>query len=75
MFINFFIAGQSLKDIVKWPRPTCPPVIRLQKKWAFEYGMPSTHAMVGVAFPSTVLYFTSSRYEVSYCAVLSLNYL
>lgn len=53
------VAGQSIKDIVKWPRPKCPPVVRLQKKWAMEYGMPSTHAMVGVAFPAGILYFSS----------------
>ncbi|KAK6640491.1 hypothetical protein RUM44_012186 [Polyplax serrata] len=36
--------GQGVKDIIKWPRPT-HPAKRLQKKWAEEYGMPSTHAM------------------------------
>ena len=58
------MTGQSIKDILKWPRPTCPPVIRLQKKWSLEHGMPSTHAMVGVAFPSSVLYYSLERYEV-----------
>lgn len=37
--------GQSLKDIIRWPRPGLP-VKRLQTKWSIEYGMPSTHAMV-----------------------------
>ncbi|KAJ8967489.1 hypothetical protein NQ314_002803 [Rhamnusium bicolor] len=36
--------GQGVKDIIRWPRPG-PPVVRLQNKWALEYGMPSTHAM------------------------------
>lgn len=38
--------GQGLKDIIRWPRPGYP-VQRLQSKWSIEYGMPSTHAMVG----------------------------
>lgn len=37
--------GQTLKDIIRWPRPGLP-VQRLQSKWSIEYGMPSTHAMV-----------------------------
>lgn len=38
---TFCFLGQSLKDIIRFPRPG-PPVIRLQKKWALEYGLPST---------------------------------
>lgn len=41
--------GQVLKDIIRWPRPG-PPVQRLHNKWSVEYGMPSTHAMVGNIF-------------------------
>lgn len=75
--------GQVGKDIIRWPRPPCPPVIRLQKKWSLEYGMPSTHAMVGVALPSSVLYYTSHRYKfpveigvslaVLFCVLISLS--
>ncbi|XP_058060168.1 sphingosine-1-phosphate phosphatase 1-like [Anopheles bellator] len=56
--------GQSLKDIIRWPRPTYP-VARLQKKWGLEYGMPSTHAMVSVAIPFSVLIYTYNRYIYS----------
>lgn len=58
--------GQCLKDIIRWPRPSSPPVFKLESKWSLEYGMPSTHAIVGAAVPLTIIYFTSSRYMVSY---------
>lgn len=54
--------GQGIKDIVRWPRPGYPAV-RVQQKWALEYGMPSTHAMVGVSIPFSVLLFTLNRYK------------
>ncbi|XP_073949106.1 sphingosine-1-phosphate phosphatase 2-like [Choristoneura fumiferana] len=54
--------GQGVKDIVRWPRPGYP-VKKLQTKWAVEYGMPSTHAMVGVSIPFSVLLYTMDRYE------------
>ncbi|XP_018568583.1 sphingosine-1-phosphate phosphatase 2-like [Anoplophora glabripennis] len=54
--------GQGIKDIIRWPRPG-PPVVRLQNKWALEYGMPSTHAMVGVSIPFSVLLYTMNRYQ------------
>ncbi|XP_011309058.1 sphingosine-1-phosphate phosphatase 1 [Fopius arisanus] len=58
-------AGQALKDILCWPRPACPPAVRLQSKWSQEYGMPSTHAMVGVAIPFGIILFTLNRYVYS----------
>ncbi|XP_033225542.1 sphingosine-1-phosphate phosphatase 1-like isoform X2 [Belonocnema kinseyi] len=57
--------GQALKDILCWPRPACPPAARLQSKWSQEYGMPSTHAMVGVSIPFSVVLFTMNRYIYS----------
>jgi sphingosine-1-phosphate phosphatase 1 len=46
--------------------------VRLQKKWALEYGMPSTHAMVGVSIPLSVILYTMNRYQVSlkYCTLI-----
>lgn len=73
--------GQSLKDLIRSPRPGAP-VIRLQNKWSAEYGMkfayylrnllaqpnyyllagmPSTHAMVSVAMPFSVVFFMMDR--------------
>lgn len=53
--------GQSLKDIIRWPRPG-RPVSQLQQRWALEYGMPSTHAMVAVSIPFSLFIFTQQRY-------------
>uniref|UniRef100_A0A182VTY7 Phosphatidic acid phosphatase type 2/haloperoxidase domain-containing protein n=1 Tax=Anopheles minimus TaxID=112268 RepID=A0A182VTY7_9DIPT len=74
--------GQSLKDIIRWPRPSYPAA-RLQKKWGLEYGMPSTHAMVSVAIPFSVLIYTYDRYIYSmpvglaiacvWCAVICVS--
>lgn len=60
--------GQAMKDILCWPRPACPPAVRLQSKWSQEYGMPSTHAMVGVAIPFGIIMFTMNRYVYSVCS-------
>nr|CAD7204868.1 unnamed protein product [Timema douglasi] len=62
--------GQGIKDIVRTPRPSCPPAVRLQKKWALEYGMPSTHAMVGMSIPFSVILYTMSRYQIT-CSCVS----
>lgn len=59
---NFYVTGQGFKDIIRWPRPGYP-VKKLQEKWAIEYGMPSTHAMVGVSIPFSVLFYTMDRYQ------------
>ena len=53
-----------MKDILRLPRPAMPPVIQLESKWALEYGMPSTHAMVGLSVPLSILVFTYGRYQV-----------
>lgn len=60
----FFSVGQGMKDILRLPRPAMPPVVQLESKWALEYGMPSTHAMVGLAVPCSILFFTYGRYQV-----------
>ncbi|KAI5751841.1 hypothetical protein M8J77_011318 [Diaphorina citri] len=55
--------GQSLKDVIQWPRPICPPAVRVQSKWSLEYGMPSTHAMIAVAIPMASILFTVDKYN------------
>lgn len=65
-------AGQAAKDIIRWPRPKSPPVIRLEDRYELEFGMPSTHAMVGVAIPFSLLIFMSGRYEVI-CNIIILK--
>ncbi|XP_072938903.1 sphingosine-1-phosphate phosphatase 2-like [Epargyreus clarus] len=74
--------GQGFKDVIRWPRPGYP-VKKLQQKWAIEYGMPSTHAMVGVSIPFSVLLYTMDRYQypvhwgvviaVSWCTLICVS--
>ncbi|KAH3859103.1 sphingosine-1-phosphate phosphatase 2-like [Dreissena polymorpha] len=67
--------GQLLKDIIKWPRPG-PPAVRLEgKRYEQEYGMPSTHTIVGTCVPLSLLILTSRYYEYSFlmgllCAII-----
>lgn len=56
--------GQAMKDIIKYPRPASPPVIPLEKRYAQEYGMPSTHACVGSIIPFGFFVLCINRYEV-----------
>ncbi|RUS73591.1 hypothetical protein EGW08_018651 [Elysia chlorotica] len=58
--------GQAAKDFIRWPRPKSPPVVRLEQRYELEYGMPSTHAMVGVAIPFGMLIYMSGRYEFQF---------
>lgn len=56
--------GQFLKDCIKWPRPG-PPAVRLEgNRFEMEYGMPSTHTIVGTCMPFSLLVLTSKYYEV-----------
>jgi len=56
-------AGQGLKDILCWPRPKCPPVLRLEQIYESEYGMPSTHAIAGSIIPFALVYFSYGRFQ------------
>lgn len=56
--------GQVAKDILKWPRPFSPPVVKLEKRVIAEFGMPSTHAMAATAISFTLLLSTMDRYQV-----------
>uniref|UniRef100_A0A3Q2E0N4 Sphingosine-1-phosphate phosphatase 1b n=1 Tax=Cyprinodon variegatus TaxID=28743 RepID=A0A3Q2E0N4_CYPVA len=43
--------GQCTKDVLGWPRPASPPVVKVEMFYNSEYSMPSTHAMSGTAIP------------------------
>uniref|UniRef100_T1ISK6 Phosphatidic acid phosphatase type 2/haloperoxidase domain-containing protein n=1 Tax=Strigamia maritima TaxID=126957 RepID=T1ISK6_STRMM len=83
IWVIIMYIGQGLKDIICWPRPFSPPAVKLEKKWALEFGMPSTHAMVGLGVPFTILYYTMYRYEypvflgfilcLAWCVVVCLS--
>ena len=55
--------GQALKDVIQWERPRMPVVVQLQAKWAEEFGMPSTHAMMGLALSSATFCLTLAKYS------------
>ena len=62
--------GQVAKDILKWPRPLSPPVVKLEKRMIAEFGMPSTHAMAATAISFTLLISTMDRYQVRHLTPL-----
>ncbi|XP_063297058.1 sphingosine-1-phosphate phosphatase 2 [Pelobates fuscus] len=55
--------GQASKDLLKWPRPSSPPVVKLETRVEAEYGMPSTHAIAATAISFTFLLATMNRYQ------------
>ncbi|KAM4695549.1 sphingosine-1-phosphate phosphatase 2 [Discoglossus pictus] len=55
--------GQASKDLLKWPRPSSPPVVKLETRVDAEYGMPSTHAIAATAISFTFLLATMDRYQ------------
>jgi len=55
--------GQCAKDVIQWPRPPCPPVIAVEKRYQWEYGMPSTHAISGTLLPFCLVFYSYDRYQ------------
>ncbi|XP_072958291.1 lipid phosphate phosphatase delta [Typha angustifolia] len=54
--------GNSIKDVVSAPRPSCPPVRRVtatkdEKENAMEFGLPSSHALNTVCFSGYLLHY------------------
>ncbi|ELW70828.1 Sphingosine-1-phosphate phosphatase 1 [Tupaia chinensis] len=58
--------GQCTKDIIRWPRPASPPVVKLEVFYNSEYSMPSTHAMSGTAIPISMILLTYGRWQVRF---------
>ncbi|XP_077397923.1 sphingosine-1-phosphate phosphatase 2 isoform X1 [Festucalex cinctus] len=55
--------GQVMKDVLKLPRPSSPPVVKLEMRVDAEYGLPSTHAMAATAISFTLLLSAPSRIQ------------
>uniref|UniRef100_A0A3P8W6L2 Sphingosine-1-phosphate phosphatase 1 n=1 Tax=Cynoglossus semilaevis TaxID=244447 RepID=A0A3P8W6L2_CYNSE len=55
--------GQCTKDVIGWPRPASPPVVKVEMFYNSEYSMPSTHAMSGTAIPFSLFLITYGRWE------------
>ncbi|XP_016090876.1 sphingosine-1-phosphate phosphatase 1-like [Sinocyclocheilus grahami] len=64
--------GQCTKDVIRWPRPASPPVVKVEMFYNSEYSMPSTHAMSGTAIPLCLFLLTYSRWEYPLLLGLSL---
>lgn len=75
--------GQCTKDVFRWPRPSSPPVVKVEVFYNSEYSMPSTHAMSSTAIPLSLLLITCSRWEyplllgvflaISWCVLVCLS--
>ncbi|XP_041126253.1 sphingosine-1-phosphate phosphatase 2 [Polyodon spathula] len=63
MWAIVMYVGQVSKDLLKWPRPFSPPVVKLETRVDSEYGMPSTHAMAATSISFTFLLCTMHRYK------------
>ncbi|XP_059421851.1 sphingosine-1-phosphate phosphatase 1 [Carassius carassius] len=75
--------GQCTKDVIRWPRPASPPVVKVEMFYNSEYSMPSTHAMSGTAIPLSLFLLTYGRWEyplllglylaISWCVLVCLS--
>lgn len=54
--------GQSLKDIIQIPRPRGKNLLIMEPQYSHEFGMPSTHAMLGLMGPVVYYNLVSKRY-------------
>ncbi|XP_034289451.1 sphingosine-1-phosphate phosphatase 1 [Pantherophis guttatus] len=61
VWIMYF--GQCTKDIIRWPRPASPPVVKLEVFYNSEYSMPSTHAMAGTAIPVSLFLLSYGQWQ------------
>ncbi|XP_062872606.1 sphingosine-1-phosphate phosphatase 2 [Trichomycterus rosablanca] len=68
MWAVVMYVGQVMKDMLKMPRPTSPPVVKLEER--VEYGMPSTHAMAATAISFTLLLSAPERVQFQFEAGL-----
>lgn len=64
LWVWVMYVGQCTKDVMRWPRPASPPVVKVEVFYNSEYSMPSTHAMSGTAVPLATLLLTQDRWEV-----------
>ncbi|XP_077991963.1 sphingosine-1-phosphate phosphatase 2-like [Glandiceps talaboti] len=73
MWVVVMYFGQSTKDIVRWPRPRSPPVAKLENLYWNEFGMPSTHAMMAVCIPFTMLNLTMDKYQYPFSVGVAVS--
>ena len=49
-----------------------PPVVRLELRWENEFGMPSTHCMMALALPLSLIIYTYNKPYWTSCLVLGV---
>ena len=64
---------QALKDVLRSPRPAMPPAVRMELRWDNEFGLPSTHSMMAVALPLSLLLLTSHTQYWSLSLVTAIS--
>jgi len=69
-FLVMQICGQLAKDFFRLPRPVSPkdspnPIIKLDKTFETEYGLPSTHTIAGLLPLTTMLILLRHGVEIS----------
>lgn len=64
--------AQLLKDVIQLPRPRHGEhgVVRLERHYETEYGIPSTHAMNALAMPWFIVCLCIGRYQGPWLALL-----
>ena len=65
MFAFCMFVCTAAKDLIAKGRPLSPPVLRLEKRSADEFGLPSTHAVAITSTLIPLLTHTAERYLVS----------
>ncbi|XP_047017354.2 LOW QUALITY PROTEIN: sphingosine-1-phosphate phosphatase 2 [Ictalurus punctatus] len=64
MWAVVMYVGEMMKDMLKLPRPSSPPVVKLEHR--IEFDMPSTHAMAATAITFTLLLSAPERVKFQF---------
>ena len=62
------VIGQLFKDLLRLPRPTNPRIVKLERTFETEFGLPSTHTMSG--FMPLALFISWHRHSSSVSPLL-----
>ncbi|XP_070606932.1 sphingosine-1-phosphate phosphatase 1 [Erythrolamprus reginae] len=73
VWVWIMYVGQCTKDVIGWPRPASPPVVKLEAFYNSEYSMPSTHAMAGTAIPVSLFLLSYGRWQYPFMYGLILT--
>jgi sphingosine-1-phosphate phosphatase 2 len=66
--------GNATKDVWQIPRPTSPPVVKLEKRYFEEFGFPSVHVMTTMGLFGSFVYSLQLQYNVIFLVAYSTRY-